>query len=326
MNAAEIHFYDQMCEDKAPTIAEEILTGLTSKPKYCSPKYLYDQRGSELFEKICELPEYYPTRTEEGILRQAMPEIAELAGKHATLVELGSGASRKVRLLLESLSVQCYLGVDISREFLISSTRRLAADYPWLEVHAACADFTQGIVLPAAIDPQRLVTFFPGSSIGNFTPQAAEHFLTSLHRCLPTGSGLLIGVDLLKDRDILESAYNDADGITAEFNLNLLDRLQRELGLAFHPEGFCHRAFFNAEESRIEMHLDSQIAQVLQLNNQTIRFREGESIHTENSYKYSVAGFQRLAARAGFASRRAWIDDQGLFSVHYLAASPAHEL
>ncbi len=322
MNAAEIHFHNQLPEDHSPTMAEEVLAGFTSKPKYCSPKYLYDQQGSALFEKICELPEYYPTRTEEAILTRAMPEIAALAGEDATLVEFGSGASRKVRLLLESMSVQRYLGIDISREFLLESTRRLAADYPWLEVHAACADFTRGVALPEVIDPQRLVGFFPGSSIGNFTPDAAEGFLDSLHRLLPPGSGLLIGVDLVKDHQTLEAAYNDADGITAEFNLNLLYRFQRELGIAFRRELFSHRAFFNAEKSRIEMHLDSRIAQVLQLNGHTIRFREGESIHTENSYKYSVPGFQRLASRAGFASRKVWMDDQGLFSVHYLTASP----
>jgi dimethylhistidine N-methyltransferase len=321
MSAAEIHFYDQMTEARVPTMAEEVLAGLTAEPKYCSPKYFYDQRGSELFEKICELPEYYPTRIEEGILRQAMPEIAELTGRHTTLVELGSGASRKVRLLLESLSVKCYLGVDISRDFLISSTRRLAADYPWLEVHAACADFTRGIALPVSISSKQLVTFFPGSSIGNFTPEAAERFLTSLHRCLPTGSGLIIGVDLLKDHDILESAYNDADGITAEFNLNLLERLRRELGFDIQRERFSHRAFFNEHQSRIEMHLDSRGPQLLSLGNRSIRFREGESIHTENSYKYSIPGFQRLAGRAGFSSRRYWCDDDALFSVHYLTAN-----
>lgn len=321
MNTTEIHFHNQLSEDSFPTMAEEVLVGLTAKPKFCHPKYLYDQKGSELFEKICELPEYYPTRTEEAILRQAMPEIAELAGKDATLIELGSGASRKVRLLLESLSVRCYLGVDISRDFLVSSTRRLAADYPWLEVHAACADFTRGIALPEGIGQQRLVTFFPGSSIGNFTPEAAERFLISLHRCLPTGSGLLIGVDLLKDRAILESAYNDADGITAEFNLNLLDRLRKELGLDIKRERFSHRAFFNERQSRIEMHLDSRDCQVSSLNAKSIHFRKGESIHTENSYKYSIPGFQRLAGRAGFSSRRVWFDDDSLFSVHYLISS-----
>ncbi|MFC4259020.1 L-histidine N(alpha)-methyltransferase [Marinobacter lacisalsi] len=321
MNATDIHFYDQLLDGDHPTMAQEVVAGLMAKPKFCSPKFFYDHKGSELFEKICQLPEYYPTRTEEAILRQAVPEIAELAGDNATLVELGSGASRKVRLLLESLSVQCYLGVDISRDFLISSTRRLAADYPWLEVHAACADFTRGLSLPEAIRPEQLVAFFPGSSIGNFTPQAAERFLTSLHGCLPTGSGLLVGVDLLKDPHLLEAAYNDAEGITAEFNLNLLDRLRRELKLDIRRERFSHRAVFNQRQSRIEMHLDSRISQVLSLNGQSIRFREGESIHTENSYKYTVPGFRNLASRAGFESCRVWSDDEGLFSVHYLVST-----
>ena len=320
-NAAEIYFHNQLQDVGQESMAQEVLEGLQAKPKFCSPKFFYDQRGSELFEKICELPEYYPTRTEEAILAQAMAEIAELAGNNATLVELGSGASRKVRLLLESLSVQCYLGVDISRDFLISSTRRLAADYPWLEVHAACADFTRGIALPEAIRPDQLVAFFPGSSIGNFTPEAAERFLASLHRCLPQGSGLLIGVDLLKDHRVLEAAYNDEAGVTADFNLNLLEHLNRELGMEIRPERFRHRAFFNEAHSRVEMHLVSDIAQVLSLEGHTIRFREGESIHTENSYKYSIPGFQRLAARAGFASQKTWTDDDRLFSVHYLTAA-----
>ncbi len=322
MNAAEIHFHNQLSEDNFPAMAEEVLVGLTSKPKHCSPKFLYDQKGSQLFEKICKLPEYYPTRTEEAILTRAMPDIASMAGQDATLVEFGSGASRKVRLLLESLSVQCYLGIDISREFLIESTRRLAADYPWLEVHAACADFTRDVALPEMIAPRRLVGFFPGSSIGNFTPEEAERFLNGLHRLLPPGSGLLVGVDLIKDHQTLEAAYNDADGVTAEFNLNLLDRFRRELDLNIDRDRFRHHAFFNARRSRIEMHLVSRVAQVLKVNGQTIRFREGESIHTENSYKYSVPGFRRLAACAGFNSRKVWLDERGLFSVHYLVASP----
>lgn len=321
MNAAEIHFHNQIPEGHHPSMAREVMAGLTSMPKFCSPKFFYDQRGSELFEKICNLPEYYPTRTEEAILGSAMAEISNLAGRNATLVELGSGASRKVRLLLDSLSIQCYLGIDISREFLIESTRRLAADYPWLEVHAACADFTRGVALPGGINPQRLVAFFPGSSIGNFTPEAAERFLQGLHRWLPSGSGLLIGVDLLKDPAILEAAYNDAGGVTAEFNLNLLDRFRRELKFDIQTSRFRHRAFFNESQSRIEMHLVSRVAQVLSLGGRSIRFREGESVHTENSYKYSIAGFQRLARRAGFTDRRVWTDDNELFSVHYLISS-----
>ncbi len=322
MSAATVQFHNQLAENCVPTIAEEVLAGLTATPKYCSPKFFYDQKGSALFEKICELPEYYPTRTEEAILRRVVPEIANLAGPGATLVEFGSGASRKVRLLLECLSVDRYLGIDISREFLMDSTRRLAADYPWLEVHASCADFTQPLSLPQGMEPNRLVGFFPGSSIGNFTPDEAEAFLKGLHQLLPPGSGLLIGVDLIKNEKTLEAAYNDPSGLTAEFNLNLLDRFRRELDMNIDRQRFNHQAFFNSRESRIEMHLKSRVSQVLKFQGHTIRFREGETIHTENSYKYSVPGFQKLARRAGFAGRRVWVDDNGLFSVHYLEAAP----
>ncbi len=322
MSARQIQFHDQSQELEQSSMEAEILTGFRFSPKYSSPKFLYDQRGSELFDKICEQPEYYPTRTEEGILARAVPEIAELAGEGATLVEFGSGASRKVRLLLESMSIRQYLGIDISREFLIESTRQLAADYPWLDVHAACADFSRAMSLPAVIKPNRLVGFFPGSSIGNFTPEAAGQFLRQLHQLMPRGSGLLIGVDLVKDRGCLEAAYNDKAGITAEFNLNLLVRLRRELGMEIEPERFAHRALFNEEQSRIEMHLESRIDQVFSFAGESFRFRKGETLHTENSYKYTVAGFQELAARSGFVSRQVWLDDAQLFSVHYLQAEP----
>lgn len=322
-NTAEVVFHDQSSTTAdAMSSEQEILVGLRAAQKFCSPKFLYDQRGSELFDRICELPEYYPTRTEEAILEHALPEIADLAGEGATLVEFGSGASRKVRLLVEAMSLQQYLGIDISREFLIESTRKLATDYPWLEVHAACADFSREIALPPGIRPSKLVGFFPGSSIGNFTPEDAAGFLKGLHRILPSGSGLLIGVDLIKDRARLEAAYNDAEGVTADFNLNLLSRLGEEFGFRLRPDQFRHRAFYNDTEHRIEMHLVSRVAQMCQHGAETFRFREGETIHTENSYKYTVPGFQRLAFRAGFESRRVWTDDDQLFSVHYLMASP----
>ncbi|GAB2795613.1 L-histidine N(alpha)-methyltransferase [Halomonas shantousis] len=297
---------------------DEILAGLRATPKHVSPKFFYDQRGSELFDEICVQPEYYPTRTEEAILGAAVGDIAALAGQEATLVELGSGASRKVRLLLEAMRPSSYLGIDISRDFLLDSTRRLAADYPWLEVHAACADFSQRLAWPDDMACERPVAFFPGSSIGNFDPQAAEAFLHRLHRLLPTGSGLLIGVDLVKDRTVLEAAYNDAAGVTAAFNLNLLERLRNELDAELDPVHFQHRAFFNPDASRIEMHLVSEMAQVITVAGERFRFNTGESLHTENSYKYSIEGFQALAGRAGFRARAEWVDDDALFSVHYL--------
>ncbi|MFN2332568.1 MAG: L-histidine N(alpha)-methyltransferase, partial [Halomonas sp.] len=281
----------------------------------------YDERGSELFESICCQPEYYLTRTEEGILAAAAEEIAAIVGPESLLVELGSGASRKVRLLLEAMRPTRYLGVDISRDFLLQSTRRLAADYAWLEVHAAWADFSQRLSLPAGVEGRQVVAFFPGSSIGNFTPAEAEVFLSRLRRTLPRGSGALIGVDLVKDRRVLEAAYDDASGVTAAFNLNLLERMRRELGASVEANNFRHRAFFNEAASRIEMHLVSQCAQVINIGSRRFAFSPGETLHTENSCKYHLEGFQALAERAGFHPVAVWTDTDRLFSVHYLKAT-----
>ncbi|KAA0011328.1 L-histidine N(alpha)-methyltransferase [Billgrantia pellis] len=313
-----VRFHDQQPPAAAVSLGEELLAGLIATPKFTSPKFLYDRRGSELFDAICRQPEYYPTRTEEAILKAAKAEIAEVVGPHAALIELGSGASRKVRLLLEALRPACYLGVDISRDFLWESTRRLATDYPWLEVHAACADFTCPMVWPEGFGGERPVAFFPGSSIGNFTPDEAEGFLCGLAELLPVGGGLLIGVDLIKDRTVLDAAYNDAAGITAAFNLNLLERLRHEFDADVEPSRFQHQAFYNESDSRIEMHLVSRCDQTVRVAGERIRFVEGESLHTENSYKYSVEGFRRLAACAGFESRAQWTDPDALFCIHYL--------
>ncbi len=314
-----VRFHDQHVDEANPSFLDDVLAGLSARPKALSPKYFYDRRGSALFERICTQPEYYLTRTEEQILAAAAAEIAELAGPESLLVELGSGASRKVRLLLEAMQPARYLGVDISREFLLESTRRLAADYPWLEVHAVWADFSRRLSLPQGVSGGRAVAFFPGSSIGNFEPVAAEAFLAGLHRLLPTGSGLLIGVDLIKDRDILDAAYNDAAGVTADFNLNLLKRLRDELGAELDPAGFRHLAFYHEAMSRIEMHLESLRDQTIRVGGQDFSLTAGETLHTENSCKYSVDGFQALAQRAGFAPTAVWTDPQKLFSVHYLS-------
>ncbi|UTW06871.1 L-histidine N(alpha)-methyltransferase [Pseudomonas benzenivorans] len=316
--ATAIHFHDQHQQAHSDSLREESLQGLARTPKAISPKFFYDRRGSELFEQICRQPEYYPTRTEELILRRAAHEIAEIAGHSANLVELGSGASRKVRLLLEAMHPSSYLGVDISRDFLLSSARRLAADYPWLEVHAACADFSQPMSLPEEALGEQPLAFFPGSSIGNFDPQQARDFLRNLHAQLPHGAGLLIGVDLVKDTAILEAAYNDEAGVTAAFNLNLLERLRGELDCDVDPARFVHRAFFNAAQSRIEMHLLSPEAQEVRIEDEHFAFAAGESLHTENSYKYSLDGFVALAAQAGFKAMAVWTDRRQLFSVHYL--------
>lgn len=315
-----VRFHDQHVDEAGPSFRDDVIEGLGRSPKALSPKYFYDERGSRLFESICRQPEYYLTRTEEGILAGAVEEIASLAGPESLLVELGSGASRKVRLLLEAMRPSRYLGVDISRDFLLQSTRRLAADYPWLEVHAAWADFSERLRLPSGVGGRRAVAFFPGSSIGNFAPAQAEAFLARLRLALPPGSGVLIGVDLVKPHDILEAAYNDAAGVTADFNLNLLERMRRELDAEVEVGAFRHRAFFNVAASRIEMHLVSRQRQAIILEGQRYAFEEGETLHTENSCKYSVAGFQALAARAGYRSRAVWCDDASLFSVHYLSS------
>lgn len=315
-----VRFHDQHGEETESSFRDDVIAGLGRFPKVLSPKYFYDERGSLLFDAICRQPEYYLTRTEEGILAAAAEEIAALVGPESLLVELGSGASRKVRLLLEAMRPTRYLGVDISRDFLLQSTRHLAADYPWLEVHAAWADFSERLHLPAGVEGRRVVAFFPGSSIGNFAPAEAEAFLAELHRALPPGSGVLIGVDLVKDPAILEAAYNDAAGVTAAFNLNLLERMRRELGASVEPGHFRHRAFFDVQASRIEMHLVSECRQTLVLDQHRFEFAPGETLHTENSFKYACDDFQALARRAGYRPRAVWSDDDELFSVHYLAS------
>lgn len=316
-----VRFHEQQPTVAGASLREEILAGFATDPKQVSPKHFYDRRGSELFEQICRQPEYYPTRTEEMILASAAREIAEIAGPDANLVELGSGASRKVRLLLESMRPASYLGVDISADFLLCSTQRLAADYPWLEVHAACADYSQPMSLPAGFDGAHPLAFFPGSSIGNFTPAQAQVFLANLYQLLPAGGGLLIGVDMPKERTVLEAAYNDEAGITAAFNLNLLQRIRHELNSDIDPTRFVHRAFFNEAESRIEMHLLSPRAQQVAIEDEHFSFVGGESLHTENSYKYTPASFRDLAGAAGFRAIAMWTDPRELFSVHYLQRS-----
>ncbi|MFC3609235.1 L-histidine N(alpha)-methyltransferase [Stutzerimonas tarimensis] len=316
--ALAIHFHEQSQPAPESSLRDEALAGLSCSPKWLSPKFFYDRRGSELFEKICQQPEYYLTRTEEGILREAVDDIARLSGPGIDLIEFGSGASRKVRLLLEALRPISYLGIDISEDFLLSSTQRLAADYPWLEVHAACSDFSQRLDLPEDFHSAHPLAFYPGSSIGNFTPAQARRFLGELHDLLPPGGGALIGVDLVKDRTTLEAAYNDRARATAAFNLNVLQRIRDELDSDIDPSRFEHHAFFNDAECRIEMHLVATEAQDVRIEGQSFHFAEGESLHTENSYKYSLESFCALARSAGFDCIGRWLDDDELFSVHYL--------
>lgn len=317
-SAAQVRFHDE--HPSVASLLEGVLTGFATRPKVMSPKFFYDQRGSELFDVICGLPEYYPTRTEISILQRFAKEIGALAGTECLLVELGSGASKKVRLLLEALRPAAYMGVDISREFLLQSTRKLAADYPWLEVHARCADFSRGLTLSSYPPGAKTLAFFPGSSIGNFTPREAVEFMRSLRELLLPDGALVVGVDLKKDPAILNAAYNDAQGITAAFNLNLLTRIRRELGVQIDINAFEHRAFYNANEGCVEMHLVSRTKQKVKVGNQCFLFDAGESIRTEHSYKYTVEEFQELGSQAGYQVVKVWTDPARWFSVQYLTA------
>lgn len=307
-------------ERPAPaSMLEEVLQGLAAHPRRIAPKFFYDERGSRLFDAICALPEYYLTRTEVSILEACADDIAALAGPDTTLIELGSGASRKIRLLLETVRPRSYLGIDISREFLRTSVERLALDYPWLETHATCADFMHDFDLPDAAIAGKRLAFFPGSTIGNFEPHEALTFLRRIRHMVRPDGALLIGVDLKKDPRILHEAYNDSAGITAEFNLNLLRRLRDELDAEVSLRDFRHRAFYNSARGRIEMHLVSRCAQDIRLCGRRFHFGPGDGIHTENSYKYSLAEFHALAHAAGLRPCRVWLDDARLFSVHYLS-------
>ena len=315
----QIVFHDH--EPEQSDFRADVLAGLRNDQKMIPPKYFYDHRGSELFDAICEQPEYYPTRTEIGILEDNAADIADQIGTDCVLIELGSGASKKIRLLCDALSPSRYLGVDISREFLLMSTRKLAKDYPWLEVHAVCADFTRPIDLPESPISGRQVAFFPGSSIGNFEPTQAVSFLRRVAEMVGVGGKLLIGVDLKKAKTVLDDAYNDAAGVTAEFNLNLLTRMRDELGAELDEEAFEHHAFYNESVGRIEMHLVSRRDQKIVVEDEIVEIQHEETIHTESSYKYSRDEFSRLAARAGFSVDHVWTDERELFSVQLCTVS-----
>lgn len=307
--------------DLHPTPADmraEVLAGLALPQKRLSPKFFYDAEGSRLFDAICELPEYYPTRTEIGILRDHGAEMARLLGAESLLIELGSGSSLKIQVLLEALRPAVYMPVDISGEHLLRSAESLAETFPGLEIHAVCADYSSAFSLPVEDHEHPRAAFFPGSSIGNFEPEDAEQLLRRVTTLLEPGGRLLIGVDLVKDRARIEAAYNDAAGVTADFNLNLLRRINRELGADFALDAFSHQAFFNRDASRIEMHLVSDRNQQVSIGDARFDWVSGESIHTECSYKYSLSSFQQLAERAGFVPEHYWTDNEQLFSVHCL--------
>ncbi|MFN0038741.1 MAG: L-histidine N(alpha)-methyltransferase [Burkholderiales bacterium] len=298
-----------------------LVAGLRSFPKRVSPKFFYDEPGARLFDQICELPEYYLTRTEFRLLERYADEIAEVIGSRADVVEFGAGSMSKIRILLRALRAPVrYLAVDISTEHMHRHAELLQRDFPALEVTPFAADFTRRIALPAPSQlPCSQVGFFPGSSIGNFTPTEACQFLSTASDILG-GGGILIGVDLIKAPAILHAAYNDSRGVTAAFNKNLLARANRELGADFDLGSFEHYAFFNPGESRVEMHLVSMREQQVRVAGESFHFAAGETLHTENSYKYSVQEFHALARRAGFEPQHVWCDEQRWFSVHWLVA------
>ena len=302
--------------------ARDLIAGLTARPKRLAPKYFYDEVGSQLFEQITALPEYYPTRCELSILRERAAEIALLFQDQTALIEFGSGSSRKVRILLEaSPAIAAYVPVDISPEMLSQEAVELQRDFPKLAVLPVAADFTKSFGLPSEIGGLARTGFFPGSTIGNFEPHDASAFLTHAARRLGSGAILIIGIDLVKDAAVLNAAYDDAAGVTAKFNLNLLARINRELGADFDLASFCHQAFYNSERRRVEMHLASRKRQKVRVAGRVIEFRGGETIHTENSYKYTVESFGALARGCGFTPVAQWTDPRDYFSVQALAVA-----
>ena len=308
-------------DEQTSAFASDVIGDLSQQPKRLSPKYFYDAIGSELFEQITLLPEYYPTRTELGILRYRGRAISSIIPKGAALVEFGAGATTKVRLLLEQCAFSAYVPVDISGDFLKAQADALRRDFPDLAVYPVAADFTAPFALPDAVKAMPKVGFFPGSTLGNFEPHEACAFLRSAREILGDGARMVIGVDLEKDERVLYDAYNDAAGVTARFNLNVLDRINRELGGDFELPAFIHRAIYNRERHRIEMHLISKKAQKARVLDRSFSFRAGESIHTESSYKYSLDRFTALARGSGWTPRASWTDSAGMFSVHALVAS-----
>jgi len=297
----------------------EILKGLKSKPKTINPKYFYDTHGSELFEQITNLEEYYPTRTERMILSDNAQEIADLCGQDCVLIEPGSGSSEKVRLILDALKPSAYVPMDIAGEFLHRSALKLGEQFPWLNVHALCADFNRYKLEQDELPEGKRVIFYPGSTLGNMTPDAAVGFLDNLRSWVGKDGGVLIGIDLHKDASKLNTAYNDKQGVTAAFNLNVLSHINTLAEANFSLDNFEHLAFYNDAERRIEMHLSSLSDQIVRVENSAIALAKGERIHTENSYKYTLESFQALIARAGLGIQKTWLDTDNLFSVHYLS-------
>ncbi|HEX4631032.1 MAG TPA: L-histidine N(alpha)-methyltransferase [Chthoniobacterales bacterium] len=302
----------------------EVIGGLSSSPRTLPCKFFYDERGADLFQKICELPEYYITRTETELLRRTTPEISESIGANAALIGFGTGAGIKTRMLLEQLQNPiAYIPVDISKQRLIDSAIELSHAMPALEILPVCADYLQELQLPKPLrKPDHVAVFFPGSTIGNLEPHVAQDFLSRVCRLCGKSGGLIIGIDLQKSREVLEAAYNDSAGVTAAFNLNLLARANRELGANFDLARWKHSAIYNEKEGRIEMRLVSQGEQTVLVGDRQFSFSDGEKIITEFSYKHTIDGFTRLAASAGFReASRVWTDPAKMFAIFHFAVA-----
>jgi len=317
-----VAFHDHAEEEES--FLDAVLEGLSRPQKAIPCRFLYDERGSALFDAICELDEYYPTRTETKILRAHAGDIARRLGPAAQLIELGSGSSIKVRILLDAMTEPAaYVPVDISREHLRRAAEALAADYPQIDVAAVCADYSAPFPLPELPAAGRRMAFFPGSTVGNLEPEEALSFLKSWARRLGPNAAMLVGVDLKKDEDVLNAAYDDAKGVTAAFSLNLLARANAELGADFDLDAFAHQARYSPERGRVEIQIASLADQRVRIAGRDFDFAPGEAIQTEHSYKYAVEEFQALARRSGFEPTAVFLDEARLFSVHYLTTPPA---
>jgi dimethylhistidine N-methyltransferase len=314
----KITFHDFLPE--LESFRDAVFKGLSRKPKQIPPKFFYDEAGSKLFEAILEQPEYYIPTIERELIARHADEFAALIEPGSVLIEPGSGSCKKVQVLLNSVAPVAYVPMDISGDFLRRSAYDLGKKFPWLRIYAACLDFTQQMILPQEVPQGRRIVFIPGSSLGNFNPLEVQHFLIGIHQLIGKGGGLLVGIDRKKEHAILNAAYNDKAGITAKFNLNLLTRINSELNGNFDPDKFKHFAYYNDNLGRIEMHLISLEHQQVDISGQKFRFSQGESIHTENSYKYSPDEFINLANTGGFKHRKTWSDHQHLFSIYFLEA------
>ncbi|MEP4148108.1 MAG: L-histidine N(alpha)-methyltransferase [Halioglobus sp.] len=310
----------QNSKTMALSLLDEIRLGLSKKPKEINPKFFYDEHGSGLFDQITQLPEYYPTRTELALLDRYAADIAKITGQGAVLLEPGAGNCEKVRRLLPEMLPACYLPIDISRDYLFAAAASLQREFADIRIVPIADDMKSDIQIPAEFEGLRKLVFYPGSTIGNYTPEQAADFLHHVRRLVGVSGGLLIGVDLEKDKDILNRAYNDDAGVTAAFNLNCLSHINNITGSNFDIDQFRHIAFYNEPDSRIEMHLESLCDQRLNLLGEVIPISKGERILTEYSYKYSIDRFAELAASAGLEPQAQWIDDEGLFSIQYFSA------